>query len=273
MYKIIGADGIEQGPYSEEDIRKLIIEGRVDRQTRAKVEGTDVWRTLGEIAEFESAFGPVESTPARRRVSELRMDYDDIFRESWARFKNQGWLWIGVTVLLLAIQGAIELIPLAGQLIGMVLAGPLFTGLHWMGLKAARGQTIVFEDAFAGFGPRFLQLMLAGIVFHLLVGVGLLLLLLPGIYLIVSWSFPFLLIFDRGMGFWDAMEMSRKTVGARWFWFFGFWVVVLIALFFGALLCGVGLFVALPVVNIAFGVLYREIYDRLAEAQIAAVST
>src|SRR5688572_12856540 len=52
MYKIIGADGKEYGPISEDQIRRWLKEGRVNSQTRIKfAEATD-WQTLAALPEF-----------------------------------------------------------------------------------------------------------------------------------------------------------------------------------------------------------------------------
>jgi len=37
------------------------------------------------------------------------------------------------------------------------------------------------------------------------------------VYLSVSWAFAFVLIVDRGLGPWTAMEVSRRVVTKQWF--------------------------------------------------------
>ena len=51
-YKIIGADLIEYGPVSAEQIRQWITEGRVNAETKLQAEGTAGWRPLAEVPEF-----------------------------------------------------------------------------------------------------------------------------------------------------------------------------------------------------------------------------
>ena len=62
-YKIIGADLIEYGPVSAEQIRQWIAEGRVDAETRLQAEGGGEWKRLAELPEFASA-SPGTATPA-----------------------------------------------------------------------------------------------------------------------------------------------------------------------------------------------------------------
>jgi len=65
-YTIIGYD---QKPYSsitEAQIRQWIVDGRVNVSTRAQLEGTTEWKTLGEFPEFAGALsGTGPAAPAR----------------------------------------------------------------------------------------------------------------------------------------------------------------------------------------------------------------
>ena len=54
-YKIIGADLIEYGPVSAEQIRQWIAEGRVNSETKLQPEGTAEWKPLAEVPEFAEA--------------------------------------------------------------------------------------------------------------------------------------------------------------------------------------------------------------------------
>jgi hypothetical protein len=59
MYKIIGADGREYGPITAAQLLEWIAEGRANGQTRAKLEGTDLWRPLTEQVEFAAALARI----------------------------------------------------------------------------------------------------------------------------------------------------------------------------------------------------------------------
>jgi len=54
MYHLVGGDQKEYGPASAEDIKRWIVEGRANGQTRACPEGGD-WTTLAELVEFAEA--------------------------------------------------------------------------------------------------------------------------------------------------------------------------------------------------------------------------
>lgn len=69
MYRIIGADGREYGPVSEEQLRQWIMEGRANAQTRALAEGSADWRPLGSFPAFSLLFAP--TAPSRPAVAPL----------------------------------------------------------------------------------------------------------------------------------------------------------------------------------------------------------
>ncbi len=58
MYKIIGADQKEYGPVSGDQLRQWITEGRVNAQTQACAEGSEVWQPLSAFPEFAALLAP-----------------------------------------------------------------------------------------------------------------------------------------------------------------------------------------------------------------------
>ncbi|HXE43460.1 MAG TPA: DUF4190 domain-containing protein [Candidatus Baltobacteraceae bacterium] len=63
LYKIIGADGKEYGPVTEEMLRQWIAQGRVNAQTRTLSENATDWQPLGSLTEFLNSFAVVTPTP------------------------------------------------------------------------------------------------------------------------------------------------------------------------------------------------------------------
>ena len=117
---------------------------------------------------------------------------------------------------------------------------------------------------FAGFTQTqtFVQLMLAGLVSGILESIGLLLCILPGIYLIVAWWLAFPLVIDKRLPFWDAMEVSRKVVSRHWWSFFGFFLLWCLINLGGLLVCGLGVFITFPWTSIALVYAYEDIFGQ-----------
>lgn len=84
------------------------------------------------------------------------------------------------------------------------------------------------------------------------------LLLIPFYYFTISYSWSDLFIMYKGMNFWDAMEASRRLISKNWFRMLGLIIVLTLMFFVGALLCGVGLFLAIPLYTT---VLYASFAD------------
>lgn len=183
----------------------------------------------------------------------------DYFKTGWGLFKQYPTGFVGFCLLNLLIQGLLNAVPYAGGLAAAVVSTPLFMGNFIVSAKLLQGQTPEFRDFFAGFN-YFLPLLLLSVVAGLFIGIGTLLLIIPGIYLAVAYFFAAYLVVDRGLDFWPSMELSRHTVNPRWFGFFAFMILLLLLNLAGAVLLGVGLLVTIPVSFCATSVAYAEIF-------------
>jgi uncharacterized membrane protein len=125
------------------------------------------------------------------------------------------------------------------------LSIPLSAGFLIAAYYISSGKKIYFENFFEGF-RHFIAFFLFIIVSGFLIFIGLLALVLPGLYLIVGYIFtPFYIVFGK-MDFWGAMESSRKLVHREWMSIFGFLIVLLFINLIGALALGVGLLITIP---------------------------
>ena len=89
---------------------------------------------------------------------------------------------------------------------------------------------------------------------------GFFLLVLPGIYLSVAYSFAPFLIVEKNMGVWEALETSRKAITAYWWRYFGLMIVALILIVIGSIPLLIGLFWLLPIVAIATGEVFAKTF-------------
>lgn len=184
----------------------------------------------------------------------------DYFRTGWELFKKYPAGFVGYFVLVIVISFVLRMVPVVGWLAGFALISPLNAGFFVVSAKLLRNQTPEFMDFFSGLKFYFLQLALFGIVSSVLITIGLILLIVPGIYLIVSYLFGLMFIVDRGLDFWPAMETSRRSVQPHWFKFFTFLLLAFLLNLGGALLLGVGLLVTVPLTHCIFTVAYDDIF-------------
>ena len=64
---------------------------------------------------------------------------------------------------------------------------------------------------------------------------------------------------DKRLGFWEAMETSRKVVTRQWWRVFGLMLLAIPFLILGAVAFGVGIFVTIPLVLGAFTYAYEDL--------------
>jgi len=295
MYIIIGGDGKEYGPVSGEDLRKWIAEGRLNAQTLAKAESDAEFRPLARFPEFADAFAPppavpgappVFSAPANLAAGDYELDIGSCLTRSWELVKNNFWPVIGVSALITFILIAFNQITglftgpiiqamirervfspggISILLLVNVLSAPVYmilmAGLMKYFLKLIRGEPATVGDAFAGFGPMIGQLILLGLVTNVLVLIGYVLCIVPGIFLQVAWLFVLPLVVDRQMNFWEAMELSCKMVCKHWFMVFAFLIVYGLVVMAGVIACCIGIFVTIPIGLGAWMYAYETIFS------------
>ena len=157
--------------------------------------------------------------------------------------------------------GAVILV-VGTTIISMPFSTVIMGGLFRYYLKLIRGQDATLGDAFSGFTDGFTQLALLGLVQGILVLIGTVLCVIPGIYLATAWYFSMFLVADRGMDFWSAMELSRKMVSKHWFAVFGMMLVAGLLAASGLIACCIGILVTMPVAFVALTIAYETIFGR-----------
>ncbi len=147
---------------------------------------------------------------------------------------------------------------------------PLYVGSLLLGYQRANDEELEIQSIF-NYYVLVWPLVFASILITTFVYIGMLLLILPGIYLAVAYSFTLPLMVDKKLGIWAAMEVSRQAVTKRWFTIFGVNFVLGLLAVLSAIPIGIGLIWTIPLILIAQGVMYRKIFgwkihDPIAEA-------
>ncbi|MEW5249143.1 hypothetical protein [Microbulbifer sp. 2201CG32-9] len=245
---------------------------------------TDIYKapesdlTTGEESD---SFGSLEKGLA----GDYSIEIGAVFGEAWQRTKgHKGRILLAVLLYIVAlvavsfVAGAITGYsafnpetagdgPVSGlvggallyNLLVTVVTAPLTAGFMMIGVKVARGESAAPTEVFAHF-DKLLPLAVVSILMTILVTLGMLLLVLPGIYLAVSYLLTLPLIVEKGLGPWQALETSRKAVTKHWFAFLGYIIVSILLYIAGALPLLLGLIWVLPMLAIAYGVVYRNVF-------------
>ena len=155
-----------------------------------------------------------------------------------------------------------SLIPRVGWLVGMVVNNLLMAGVYVLYLARMRGLRPSMSDVVAVVRASAITIVVAGFAQLAMTAVGLVLLILPGIYLAVGYAFVLPLVVDRKMPVWDAMELSRTTVHRQWFQTFGLLLAAGLLLVVSALAYGFGLVLTLPLCTAALMFAYEDLFSR-----------
>jgi hypothetical protein len=266
MYTIIGGDGREYGPVTADQVRSWIAGGRANLQTKIKVEGSAEWKSVADFPEITgagTAAAPADTAAAAlAQLPAVAGDLDVLscYERSWNLLKANFWPLVGVSLVIGILSMALGYSVFIGIFYVQALLGALIAGgLQYYILRRVRGEPATFGDAFAGFTKAFVALLVAGILIDLFVTVGMICLILPGVYLLVAYSFTNLLAIDKGLGFWEAMEVSRRAITRRWWSVLGLLLLGIPIMLLGFIAFGVGIFIALPLVVGALVYAYEDL--------------
>jgi hypothetical protein len=278
-YFLIGTDGRQYGPLSQDDVRVWLTDGRASRYSRARRGAEDRWIALREMPEFEEATRPPylgggnqpddaatggETVESAADASQARttglLDPIQCFRQAWALVTRDYVVLAGWTLLVGFIIGMTGLIPRVGWLVGLVINNLLMSGIYLLYLARIRGRRASLQNIVSIVAASSVAVVGAGLAQAALTVVGLVLFILPGIYLAVGYTFVLPLVIDRQMRVWDAMELSRTTVHHQWFQTFALLLALGILLFVSLLAFYVLLVVTLPLCTAALMFAYESLF-------------
>jgi uncharacterized membrane protein len=156
-----------------------------------------------------------------------------------------------------------------GMLGGSILASVFFgllsqlavliiqSGIVKGALDITKGKRVSLGEMFSGID--FVQVIVASLILAVATIIGFVLCILPGIAVMFFTAFTLYFIIDKGMSAIDAIKASVSFVMANAGTLIVFFLACIAAYIVGALLCGVGLLVAIPVVVIAQAYAFRTL--------------
>jgi hypothetical protein len=143
---------------------------------------------------------------------------------------------------------------------GIFISGPIGYSVNWVFLKAVRREKIEIKDMFAVFERNYWNAVIAGLVTTIIIIIGLIMLIVPGIIFACRLAFVPYLVIDKKMEAMEALKASwAMTKGHGWTVFLmgllAFFIVIagLIVLIFGVLISAMW-------ISAAFAILYHSVY-------------
>lgn len=179
--------------------------------------------------------------------------------KAWEMFKSRAMFHIGYAFLIITIQLMFTLyLEDFAFIYSIFISPPLVAGFYLVANRMSQGEYLDFQNFFDGF-KYILPLIIVNLITGILIVCGIILFIIPGIYLGVGYLFSLLFVLFGGYDFWTAMEFSRQLVHKNWWKFFGF-VLLLLLINIGGFLClFVGLLVTIPLTYISVYVLFEEL--------------
>jgi hypothetical protein len=194
------------------------------------------------------------------RFSTSRM-FDRAY-DLWAR---HFWLHLGLTLFTIIVFSVFAAIPGLSFIFQLILMPLFLMGFMNIFDKAAHGERAVFADFFRFFSSRgFGKLIPVYLLFNLMVVIGLVLLVIPGIYLGVAMVFALPFAAFRNMSIGQAFDASRKMAACQWWNVLGVIILMQLLSFLGLFIFFIGLIIMWPYL---IGVYYAMFEDMVGNTR------
>jgi len=159
------------------------------------------------------------------------------------------------------VQGAAAaagILGFLGFVYTILIVNPVDYGVTFAHLKAARGDKLEIKDMFESF-QNYLNAVLANLLVGVIVGIGFVLVIIPGIIFACKLVFVPYLVVDRKMQVIEAIKESwRMTNGHAWT-VFGMGLLAIPIAIAGLICLVVGIIPAIMWIRLAFASLYHAV--------------
>jgi len=193
----------------------------------------------------------------------------EAIRTGWNILKaNFGFvITVGLTAIIINLLPTLVQKQLAGSrpflsfivaFSSIVLQTVTSIGIATISLKLVDTGNADFSDLVEGIG-LFFRAIVASIAYALIVIVGCVLLIVPGVIWALKYQFYLYAIVDRDMGALEALSFSGSITRGSKANLFLFWIVLAGFNLLGLCALGIGLFVTIPVSGLATARVYRKL--------------
>jgi len=144
-----------------------------------------------------------------------------------------------------------------------VLVSPVISyGADLMFLQGVRDSKPEIKNLIIGFQLNYLNIIVSSLIVFIIVIVGFIFLIIPGILALCRLFMVPYLVMDKKIGAIEAIETSWRMTRGYGFTVFGLGVMSIFIFIFGLLLLIVGVFPALILINASFASLYQAIITK-----------
>jgi len=267
----ISKNGQQLGPYSVEQINEMLAQQQTALTDNAWMEGMQGWEPLnsgafadlgiGQSAASDTAEVSTQPNQAPTQASTALAEtavpigggsftIGDSLSQGFAFFKANA----GANILFVIISVVVGAIPLVGGLLIPLISINFMTGVKNYrnnGTPLDVGQLFDFSHA--------VDKIVGPLVVGILIMIGMIFLIVPGIILGLMWAFLYCVLADRpGTSFTEAMKISAAVTKGNRLSIFLFGIVCILLVFVSALPLGLGLLVTIPMIQAAMYCAYES---------------
>ncbi|HEY3375748.1 MAG TPA: DUF975 family protein [Candidatus Aquicultor sp.] len=186
---------------------------------------------------------------------------------AWEVFKRNWVLFVGLAVISAVISGIASSIDRSlgisnFGIFGFLAATFIAMGAANVALKSIKGETAEFADFFTVY-PLFLVFLISNFLFSVIVSIGFILIIIPGIYLAVRLQFFGYYIVDKNASGTEAVTESLRN---SWELTRGITLKVFVLdlaflglIILGAIPIGLGLLIVFPLITLASAYVYLKL--------------
>ncbi len=170
--------------------------------------------------------------------------YGEIFDKAWAQMRDRLPLVAALSLLYCLAGSVLSQVP--G--LGLFLSGFIHAGYVVCLIQIRDKNEMTFSDFFWAFTDfnRLLQLTLLGLIYYGMVIGGLVLLVVPGIYLLVALSLSSTYFVTRKQDAVESIKASMRLITHHWWSMAGLFILVGMLNIAGAICFLIGLLISLP---------------------------
>ena len=267
----ISKDGQQFGPYSVEQINEMLAQQQAVLSDNAWMEGMQGWEPLNSGVFVNLGIGQSSASaasPAAKQANQTPIQHagaparaavptgggsftiGDSLSQGFAFFKANA----GANILFVIISVVVGAIPLVGGLLIPLISINFMTSVKNYrnnGTPLDVGQLFDFSHA--------VDKIVGPLVVGILIMLGMIFLIVPGIILGLMWAFLYCVLADRpGTSFTEAMKISAAVTKGNRLSIFLFGIVCILLVFVSALPLGLGLLVTIPMIQAAMYCAYES---------------
>lgn len=223
-------------------------------------------------------------------MNSVTISYSQVLRFGWEKFKAHWKLLLMYMVLLVVFNALTSFIASGLENVSSTLAMVfdlvvtivgLFLGIAQIkfilritdggATSDLKAELMMFKEYLVSSTKQIIPYLVGSVAYALLVFLGVILLIVPGIIFAIKYQFVPYLIVDKGMGVKEAFRVSGELTQGKKMWMLGYSLVSLGVILLGLLALLIGVVVAIGVVMLGSMYIYRQFSDGITAATPARV--